>query len=115
MSHKARLRRERGLQMAEAVAERTHKKVERSKVKSRTVVERAKRWEDINKFAQLEDNHGDAQESDDGADGEDKGWETDEDVSAGAKTTGTTTKSAPAAQPPVDEGYIAVDEDEEIL
>ncbi|KAL6849081.1 hypothetical protein ACO1O0_008611 [Amphichorda felina] len=113
MSSKARRRHERGLQMGEAVAERTHKKVERSKVRGRAVVDRSKRWEDINKKAQVEEQRADEEESD-GADGEDKGWETDEDMSAGAKAAANP-ESAPAAQAPADEGFIPVDDDEEIL
>lgn len=49
MSAKARRRQEKGLDRAEAVMDRTEKKVEKSKGKARTVQERAKAWEELNK------------------------------------------------------------------
>ncbi|KAH8811926.1 Alb1-domain-containing protein [Xylogone sp. PMI_703] len=49
MSAKARRRQEKGLDRAEAIMDRTEKKIERSKGKVRTIQERAKGWEELNK------------------------------------------------------------------
>lgn len=112
MSAKARRRHERGLQMAEAVAERTSKKVEQSKGRGRAIQNRSKGWEEINKKAQDNEHAGDTPSDD--ADDKNKGWETDDDMDTGDKAAATT-ESAFAAQPPADEGFLPVDDDEEIL
>lgn len=83
MSAKARRRQEKGLDRAEAVMDRTEKKVEKSKGKARTVQERAKAWEELNKnilakkerAAQLA--KGDLVDEEDGMDG------MEEDVDVG--------------------------------
>ncbi|RFU30098.1 hypothetical protein B7463_g6255, partial [Scytalidium lignicola] len=49
LSAKARRRQEKGLDRAEVVMDRTEKKVEKSKGKARTIQERAKGWEELNK------------------------------------------------------------------
>lgn len=105
MSAKARRRHEKGLQMAEAIAERTGKKVEKSKGRGRSVQERAKGWEEINKQAEIEEESDDEEQQPE-ADEKDDGL--DEDMAAEEET------AAPAVKP-ADEGYIAMDDDEEIL
>ncbi|KAH6892986.1 Alb1-domain-containing protein [Thelonectria olida] len=111
MSAKARRRHEKGLEMAEAVIERTSLKVEKSLGRERVVKERSKTWEDVNKkagFAVLQDEGGQDEKQ------EDEGWETDEDMGgAGEKTL-----SAPApVEAPVSATTVPlpIDEDEEIL
>ncbi|KAM3084570.1 hypothetical protein ACMFMG_001328 [Clarireedia jacksonii] len=49
LSAKARRRQEKGMDRAEAVMDRTERKIEKSKGRGRTVQERAKTWEDLNK------------------------------------------------------------------
>ncbi|CZR56974.1 uncharacterized protein PAC_06863 [Phialocephala subalpina] len=49
LSAKAKRRQERGMDRAEAVMDKTEKKVLKSKGKARTVQERAKNWEELNK------------------------------------------------------------------
>lgn len=51
MSARARRRHEKGLEMAEAVCERTANKVRRSAGRQRVVDARRKAWDDINKLA----------------------------------------------------------------
>lgn len=112
MSSKARKRHERGMQMAEAITERTGKKIERSISRGRNVSRRAKGWDEINKEAEasgvkLVDVEGAEPEGD-------KDWETDEDMAADAPAA-PATAGAEAEKPVDDNGYIAIDEDEEIL
>ncbi|KAE9370338.1 hypothetical protein N431DRAFT_411565 [Stipitochalara longipes BDJ] len=49
LSAKAKRRQERGMDRAEAVMDKKEKKVEKSKGKARTVQERAKAWDELNK------------------------------------------------------------------
>ena len=49
MSAKAKKRQEKGMDRAEAVMDKKEKKVEKSKGKARTVQERAKAWDELNK------------------------------------------------------------------
>lgn len=49
LSAKAKRRQEKGMDRAEAVMDKKEKKVEKSKGRARTVQERAKAWEDLNK------------------------------------------------------------------
>ncbi|RSM05660.1 hypothetical protein CEP52_006133 [Fusarium oligoseptatum] len=86
MSAKARRRHEKGLEMAEAVIERTRSKVEKSKGRGRSIQLRSKAWEEINRVAAEE------------------GVEEDEEVE---KRNGG--DSAPAAVP------LPVDDEDEIL
>jgi len=53
LSAKAKRRQEKGLDRAEAVMDKKEKKVQRSKGKARTVQERAKAWDDLNKVMGL--------------------------------------------------------------
>ncbi|KAK3185863.1 hypothetical protein K4F52_005317 [Lecanicillium sp. MT-2017a] len=104
-SAKAKRRQQRGMDMAEAVMERTSKKMQKSHRRANTVQERRKTWEDINRFAGM------AEEEDDNSGGEDDGadkpagkaakampaddgWETDENIDEAAATE----EAAPAAQ-----------------
>lgn len=117
MSARARRRHERGLEMAEAVVERTRSKVEKSVGRSRVVKERSKTWEDINKkaaagFAVLQDEGGEGEEvvEEESKEGE-AGWETDEDMGAAdEKMPGV---SAPVEAPaPAAAAPLPIDEDE---
>lgn len=96
MSAKARRRHEKGIEMAEAVVERTGKKVERSLGRERTGKERRKAWDAVNKAAEAEeaaaDDAGSGEEIDDG----EKGWVTDEDMDAAPVVAG----DLPAADAP---------------
>lgn len=103
--------------MAEAVLERTSLKLDKSKVKGKSVLDRAKAWDLINKRAQEEEER--AQEegrkaAEDGSDDNDEdpeeggngnGWETDEDMDAKKED----------ADPTVGAEFIPVDDDEPIL
>ncbi|TAQ90646.1 hypothetical protein B7494_g1064 [Chlorociboria aeruginascens] len=53
LSTKAKRRQEKGLDRAEAIMDKKEKKVEKSKGKARTVQERAKAWEELNKKVAL--------------------------------------------------------------
>ncbi|KAK7209247.1 hypothetical protein V2G26_016425 [Clonostachys chloroleuca] len=116
LSSKARRRQERGLQMAEAIVERTSAKVEKSKVRGRSVQERSKTWDSINKKAldakevQAEDDSDDEPEQDASKTAEDKGWETDEDMDGKQDVAAAESKPETA-----DEGYLAVDADDDVI
>lgn len=116
MTAKMRKRHERGLQMAEAVAERTFKKVERSKGREKTVLSRRKEWEKINKDAVTFSVLADAPESEGEDDaGEDK-EEMVEDAGAEAKgASAATAEQASVVEEPGADGFIPVDDEEEIL
>ncbi|UNI19488.1 hypothetical protein JDV02_005670 [Purpureocillium takamizusanense] len=100
LTAKMRRRRERGLEMAEAVTERTGLKIEKSIGRARGVQARARGWDDVNArageavassarnaFAALggddddkgEDGEGDDQEEEEKEDGK-GGWETDDSM-----------------------------------
>ncbi|KAG0648838.1 hypothetical protein D0Z07_4866 [Hyphodiscus hymeniophilus] len=49
LSARAKRRQEKGMDMAEAIMDKKEKKIEKSKGRARTVQERAKAWEDLNK------------------------------------------------------------------
>ena len=49
MSTKAKKRQQKGMDRAEAVMDKKEKKIEKSKGRARTVQERAKAWDDLNK------------------------------------------------------------------
>ncbi|KAJ6440145.1 CFEM domain-containing protein [Purpureocillium lavendulum] len=139
MTAKMRRRHERGLEMAEAVTERTGLKIERSIGRARVVDARRRAWDDINArageeagragatasrnaFAALED----GDEDDDENEGDQAGWETDEDMGgdvpvpagmqssifAPAPKAGAVPVVAPAAPAAA---AAAHDDDEEIL
>ncbi|KAH7136434.1 Alb1-domain-containing protein [Dactylonectria macrodidyma] len=111
MSAKARRRHEKGLEMAEAVIERTYRKTEKSIDRSRGVKQRAKAWEDINKIAEAEEQRDKqlAMKDDEGGDG----WETDEDMGGASKDT--LTAPAVAAPAPAETVPLPMDDDDEIL
>ncbi|KAF4120637.1 Alb1 [Geosmithia morbida] len=106
MTSKARKRQERSMQMAEAVLERTSKKVERSIDRGRNVQRRSKGWDEINKEAEA---HGvklvDVEDAETQAD---KDWETDEEPTPAAATV----PIIDARESVDDDGYIAVDDDD---
>ncbi|KAM0421548.1 hypothetical protein ACHAPT_010722 [Fusarium lateritium] len=109
MSAKARRRHEKGLEMAEAVIERTRSKVERSKGKGRNIHLRSKAWEEINKVAAAEEAVGD---EDDQTKKQGQAVELDEDMDGAdheALTAPVIPDTAPAAIP------LPMDDDDEIL
>ncbi|GAB0138700.1 hypothetical protein EsDP_00006926 [Epichloe bromicola] len=96
MSTKMRRRREKGLEMAEAVTERTGRKMQRSIVRAVSVQKRSRAWEDVNREAGEEEarvrglglggrfgalvDDGDGDGDGDGVgEDKDKEWETDGD------------------------------------
>ena len=103
LSAKARRRHEKGIEMAEAVIERTGQKVKRSVGHQRVIKERSKAWDKVNKDVDEvavgapgadEDDEGDAKG------GDDKAWETDEEMdgdadAAASKKDLPTTAAAP--------------------
>lgn len=102
MSSKARKRHERGLEMAEAVIERTSKKKQKSFARSRNIQERAKAWEEINKEAEAME-----AEAEEGrktrtvfnaAHAEDEAWETDEDKPSAGETVALDAAAAKATE-----------------
>lgn len=100
--------------MAEAVLERTMHKVEKSKGRGRSVQDRAKAWDLINKRAEEEEKAARGEgDSDEGAgedDGKkDDGWVTDEDMDANEETSGGAN-----ADPTAGADFIPID-DEDIL
>jgi hypothetical protein len=114
MSSKARRRHERGIQMAEAVLDRTMHKVEKSKGRGRSVQDRAKAWDLINKKAEEEEakaaQRGEEESDEEAAAGKEDGWVTDEDMDAN-----TETKAAANADPTAGADFIPIDDDEDIL
>lgn len=82
--------------MAEAVLERTSKKLEKSHVRSGVVQSRARNWEDVNKAAKILEVEG-LSEDDDDKNG-DKEWETDDEIdpTEEAKTNGNDTDAVDA-------------------
>lgn len=97
--------------MAEAIVERTSKKLEKSFSKARVVQTRAKKWDDINKDALKTKENAFAALMQDG-DEEDKEWETDEEMD------GENAVKAAAAAAPVQPTVAAPmldDDDDEIL
>ncbi|KAL1899901.1 hypothetical protein Sste5346_002767 [Sporothrix stenoceras] len=131
LSAKARRRQERGLDMAEAVMERTAQKVQRSKSNARTVQHRSKEWTEINRVAEREAGlagkkkqlgmfgalANDGDEEDDGFEDIDSGDEAvrafyadeNEDLDANMDET-TAVQSIPAAVP-----LAALANDDEIM
>jgi hypothetical protein len=92
--------------MAEAIAERTRTKVEKSKGRGKNIQQRSKNWDDINKAAEEDE---EAQESgDEEVKKTERGWEMDEEMNGADEETltapTTDVKTAPDAVPlPADE------------
>ncbi|KAJ4313536.1 hypothetical protein N0V84_009354 [Fusarium piperis] len=108
MSAKARRRHEKGLEMAEAVIERTKSKVERSKGRGRSIQLRSKAWDEINRVAAAEG----AVEGDDEVEKRTEAVELDQDMEVADDETLTPPvipDAVPAAVP------LPVDDDDEIL
>lgn len=104
--------------MAEAVVERTSKKLEKSLGKARVVQSRAKKWDDINKDAQKSKENAFAvlmQDGDD-EDKEEREWETDEEMDGenAAKDAAPAPPAAAAPQPAMAAPMLD-DDDDEIL
>ena len=87
VSARARRRAQKGAEMAEAVLERTSRKVRISEGKIKTVKDRSKAWDAINRFAVVGDEGGDDAETEE-ADGDGGAWETDEDMDGDADVGG---------------------------
>ncbi|KAM5344733.1 hypothetical protein ACJ41O_010595 [Fusarium nematophilum] len=109
MSAKARRRHEKGLEMAEAVQERTRSKVEKSLGRGRAVQQRSKAWDDINKAAAAEEEDHAAQDDKERRRDAAAGWETDEDMDVAGEEAVPVAEVAPAAVP------LPMDDDDEIL
>lgn len=97
--------------MAEAVVERTSKKVQRSLGRGRTVQYRRKGWDEINKNAEMP---GERAEEGSDAKAEDKDWETDEEMNVEGQDAAPA-DVAPAVPEPATDDYLPLDDDEEIL
>ena len=113
LSAKAKRRQQKGMEMAEAVMERTSKKVQKSTKRGQTVQERRKAWEDINRLTGDDnDNDEEGEDEDEGVDENhasktggkpmalpvENGWEeTDEEVDDAAPAA-KEDANAPAAQ-----------------
>ncbi|WZH42972.1 Alb1-domain-containing protein [Fusarium acuminatum] len=104
LSTRARKRQEKGLEMAEAIAERTKTKVEKSKGRGKNIQQRSKNWDDINKAAE-EDEEVQESDGDEEVKKTEHKWEMDEEMNGADETTPTTdVKPAPDAAPlPADE------------
>ncbi|KIL95534.1 hypothetical protein FAVG1_00271 [Fusarium avenaceum] len=102
LSTRARKRQEKGLEMAEAIAERTKTKVEKSKGRGKNIQQRSKTWDDINKAAEEDE---EVQESDEEeVKKTEHKWEMDEEMNGADETPTTDVKTAPDAAPlPADE------------
>ncbi|KAL3959319.1 hypothetical protein ACCO45_007481 [Purpureocillium lilacinum] len=118
MTAKMRRRHERGLEMAEAVTERTGLKIEKSIGRARAVQARSKGWDDINARAGDEAG-GHAPRRGGMREGGDKGWETDEDMGGDVPIPAGMQSSifapAPKKEEAVQSGQAAGGDDEEIL
>lgn len=102
--------------MAEAISERTSRKVQKSLESGRNVKERARAWEQINKVAE-EEVEGPVEEE---VEGEEKegGWETDDDMAGAVEDTLTAPpplQSMHAGPEPAQIPLPPVDDDDEIL
>lgn len=117
MSAKARRRHEKGLEMAEAISERTSRKVQKSLESGRNVKERAAAWEKINKVAEAEV-EGPVEEAEEEGEEKEGGWETDDDMAGAAEDTLTAPpplRSMHAGPEPAQIPLPPVDDDDEIL
>ncbi|KPM40802.1 hypothetical protein AK830_g5769 [Neonectria ditissima] len=111
MSARARRRHEKGLEMAEAILERTSRKVEKSVGRGRNVKERSKAWDAINKAAEVEAADQLAEDKLAALEGEDGGAASDEEMNGADEKTLT----APATSEPVAAAPLPLDLDDDIL
>jgi hypothetical protein len=116
-SAKARRRHEKGIEMAEAVTERTGQKIKRSFGRERVVKDRSKEWDKVNRDALADAEKAEDDEADADDDDEERAWETDEDMDAGkAGAADEPAEAAPAPAPaPVAAPKTTDDDDDEIL
>ena len=102
MSTKARKRQEKQLDRAEAVMDRTAKKIERSRGQMKIINSRKKTWDDVNKHIPGKPTKGaeilDHDEHDKAA----LAWETDEEMDGADETT----LSAPVTEPVVEAAQV---------
>lgn len=104
MTAKARKRQQRGMEMAEAVMDRTSKKMAVSKGRARTVQQRAKDWKDINKVLVVEGDDDDEQDETEAKQSKrvpEEEWETDEEMDAAEEAKEST--AAPVLDDDLDE------------
>ncbi|KAM0340853.1 hypothetical protein ACHAPU_010269 [Fusarium lateritium] len=101
LSAKARKRQEKGFEMAEAIAERTKSKVEKSKGRGKNVQQRAKNWDDINKAA--EEDEAAQGSGDDEVKQTERGWKMDEEMNEAETTPADKADVAPPADEDGDE------------
>ncbi|KAH8668272.1 Alb1-domain-containing protein [Tricladium varicosporioides] len=103
LSAKARRRQEKGADRAEAFMDKKETKVEKSKARGRTVQERSKAWEELNKkmLVQRAKEEGERIENESWVDEEDDGMEEDIEI----KDTGVT-ENIPLPGPVEDEEEI---------
>jgi hypothetical protein len=80
LSAKAKRRQDKGLDRAEAVMDKKEKKIEKSKGRARTVQERAKAWDDLNKKIAARKAREEALEKENEAEEEDDEEAMDEDA-----------------------------------
>jgi Alb1 domain-containing protein len=120
LSSRARRRQEKGADRAEAIMDRTSTRREKSRGQSRSIQERSKNWEDVNKKAvQLRQKFPTEEEAVEESSGDEataraRGWESDEDMDA---ATGTSVPAvvAPAVPVVVDAPAAQTDDHDEIL
>jgi hypothetical protein len=106
LSAKAKRRQERGMDRAEVVMDKIEKKVEKSKGKARTVQERAKAWEELNKNVLAAKTQTKGALEKENLDDED---EMQDDVEIGDATAGelpVTAQSIPLPEPTEDDHEI---------
>lgn len=107
LSAKAKRRQERGLDRAEAVMDKKEKKIEVSKGRARTVQERAKAWDDLNKKIAAKKAREEAMEKENWAE-EQEGMEDveDEAIVDEAMAVEVIAQSTPLPEPVEDEEEI---------
>ncbi|KAG8409400.1 hypothetical protein J3459_017576 [Metarhizium acridum] len=110
MTSKMRKRHEKGLEMAEAVTERTGKKIEKSIGRAKNVQRRSRAWEDINKDA-VEGGAGDEQSGESRFAALMEEADDDDDDDAVEDEDGFNPANPAASRP----AAIADDDDDEIL
>ena len=102
LSTKARKRQEKQLDRAEAVMDRTAKKIERSRGQMKNINTRKKNWDDVNKQIPGKPTKGAEKLDQDEHERAAVAWETDEEMDGADEST----LSAPAAVPVVDAAQV---------
>lgn len=126
MSAKARRRHERGLEMAEAITERTGKKLEKSFGKARTVQFRSRAWEEINEAVEAGEEYASLTKKEKaarkkkladeaGLNAEENDWETDDEMDAPGGTDAQMKSENAAAQKSSFAVLPVVDDDDDVI